>query len=223
MSASRISSQPVLAVLIATRNRPQLLQRALNCVWSQSRLPDHLVVIDDARPGEIPLDHKSVDSASRRRGIHPILLRNQRTSGPAGAWNSGLDQLYRRYESDPSHVFVAILDDDDEWDSDHLAVCWDQAVGRSLHMVVSGITRIDPRHPTGIRHAIPDGLGSDRLLATGQHIQGSNLFVRLDKLLDAGLFSEELPSCTDRDLCLKLRKPRRTISGNLSTCPHKHS
>ena len=206
MSASRISSQPVLAVLIATRNRPQLLQRALNCVWSQSRLPDHLVVIDDARPGEISLDHRSVDSASRRRGIHPILLRNQRTSGPAGAWNSGLDQLYRRYESDPSHVFVAILDDDDEWDSDHLAVCWDQAVGRSLHMVVSGITRIDPRHPTGIRHAIPDGLDSDRLLATGQHIQGSNLFVRLDKLLDAGLFSEELPSCTDRDLCLKLEE-----------------
>ena len=36
------------------------------------------------------------------------------------------------------------------------------------------------------------------------HIQGSNLFVRLRKLLEAGGFDEALASTTDRDICIRL-------------------
>ena len=35
-------------------------------------------------------------------------------------------------------------------------------------------------------------------------IQGSNLVCRLNVLLEAGLFDESLPSCTDRDLCIRI-------------------
>ena len=35
-------------------------------------------------------------------------------------------------------------------------------------------------------------------------IQGSNLVCRLSVLLEAGLFDESLPSCTDRDLCIRI-------------------
>ena len=36
------------------------------------------------------------------------------------------------------------------------------------------------------------------------HIQGSNLFVLLRRLLEAGGFDESLTSTTDRDICIRL-------------------
>ena len=44
----------------------------------------------------------------------------------------------------------------------------------------------------------------DELLVRNPHIQGSNLFVRLRKLLEAGEFDEGLVSTTDRDVCIRL-------------------
>src|SRR5438477_8694013 len=41
-------------------------------------------------------------------------------------------------------------------------------------------------------------------LVGNPHIQGSNLFVRLNALLEAGAFDESLASTTDRDLCIRL-------------------
>ena len=38
-----------VAVLIATKNRPSLLkERALACVFNQSRSPNYLIVVDDS-------------------------------------------------------------------------------------------------------------------------------------------------------------------------------
>ena len=42
------------------------------------------------------------------------------------------------------------------------------------------------------------------LLVRNPHIQGSNLFVRLRRLLEAGGFDESLTSTTDRDICIRL-------------------
>ena len=42
------------------------------------------------------------------------------------------------------------------------------------------------------------------LLVRNSHIQGSNLFVRLRRLLEAGGFDESLTSTTDRDICIRL-------------------
>lgn len=40
-------------------------------------------------------------------------------------------------------------------------------------------------------------------LVGNPHVQGSNLFLRLGSLLEAGSFDEALQSCTDRDLCIR--------------------
>ncbi len=50
----------------------------------------------------------------------------------------------------------------------------------------------------------PSSLEVDDLLVRNPHIQGSNLFVRLRKLLEAGGFDEALTSTTDRDICIRL-------------------
>jgi glycosyltransferase involved in cell wall biosynthesis/SAM-dependent methyltransferase len=221
MEGIRRSGRPLLAVLIATRNRPQLLQRALRSAWGQTQKPDILVLVDDARGSELSPDF---DWVAHQAGIHHtefILLRNRRSKGAPGAWNTGLDELHRRYE-DPTTVFVAVLDDDDEWEPDHLHACSHRACESGLQMVVSGIIRFDEANPAGTTHVLPERLDPDELLAVGQHIQGSNLFVRLDKLLEAGLFSEELPSCTDRDLCLKLEELGDVRFGNTGLHTVRH-
>ena len=74
----------------------------------------------------------------------------------------------------------------------------------SLDMVAAGLAfhrslDSEPKllHP-------PDHLVVGDLLVRNTHIQGSNLFVRLSKLLEAGGFDEALASTTDRDICIRL-------------------
>ena len=213
---------PILATLISTRNRPELLNRALESVWNQTIKPNILVLIDDARKesGELSPDFDAINAVARQNGIEPILLSNRRSSGLSGACNTGLDELQRRHPAE--QIFVAVLDDDDTWKLNHLEVCLACARERDAHMVISGIIRFDDTHTAGHEHAIPDSLNVTALLTSGQHIQGSNLFLRLDKFLEAGMFSEDLNSCTDRDLCLKLEELGnvRVVSTGVHTVIH---
>ncbi|GIK54141.1 MAG: hypothetical protein BroJett014_31140 [Planctomycetota bacterium] len=206
-----VSGHAVVA-LIATRGRFDLLRaRGLPSILAQSRRPDRLVIVVDQTKEDFPEpDRKAMAKQIQDQcGDRPIVtvIRNRRTPArAAGAWNTGIDQLHR----DASIVrsadlwFVAVLDDDDAWAPDHIEACLDAAIARDLNMVASGLIRHadvdDPGHP----HSIPTRLDARDQFVKGQHIQGSNLFVRIDVMLMVGGFDEHLPSCTDRDLCIRL-------------------
>jgi len=100
-------------------------------------------------------------------------------------------------------VLVAILDDDDEWEPKHLADCTNAAISGPCDMVAASIVRITGTAPPRPQ-APPANLEAGLFLVGNPHIQGSNLFVRLSALLEAGTFDESLRSCTDRDLCIRL-------------------
>lgn len=193
---------PVLIALLATRRRHGRLTEALRSVAAQSRAPDLVIVVDDG-----PADEHDVTRACITEAALPpervVFLANRRTPGAAGAWNSGLDEALRRTR-DPSRAFVAILDDDDRWEHDHLRRCVDAACERGLDLVVAGLVRADDTHPEGRPQSLPARLDADDALTGNPHIQGSNLFVKLSVILEAGLFDEGLPSTTDRDLVVRL-------------------
>jgi hypothetical protein len=139
--------------------------------------------------------------------LRVTVMRNRRTPArAAGAWNTGVDQLHRDagIARSADLWFVAILDDDDAWIPTHIESCLEAAISRDLNMVASGLIRHESLDGPGHPHSIPDRLSAREQFIRGQHIQGSNLFVRLDMLLLAGVFDEHLPSCTDRDLCIRL-------------------
>lgn len=191
-----------VAVVIATRNRPGLLaQRSLTSIQRQTRCPDYLVVIDDSDASIRP-DNRNIVNDLRLHGCRIIYLTNSRTQGAAGAWNTGLDWL-RRHAGDPRSVLVAVLDDDDEWEPEHLAACAAAVVVGPCDMVASGIMRLTDSAPPRPQLP-PTDLDAGLFLIGNPHIQGSNLFVRLSALLAAGTFDESLKSCTDRDLCIRL-------------------
>ena len=100
--------------------------------------------------------------------------------------------------------FVAILDDDDAWAPTYLEQCENAAAEGRLDMVTAGIIYRKSSEHSGWPLAIPDRLEVGDLLVRNPHIQGSNLFVRLRKLLEAGSFDEALRSTTDRDICIRL-------------------
>lgn len=198
---TRNHEEPIrIAAVVATHNRPyDLANRCLRSIESQTRRPDYLVVVDDSDP-KFRRINKNVVTDFASRWTRTVCLGNYRTPGASGAWNTALAWLYR----DAKDVFVAILDDDDSWEPSYLEKCYEAAMSRDLDMVVAGIVRHDEENPDGRPQSIPDELNAEDFLVGNPHIQGSNLFVRLQTLLRAGGFDESFESTTDRDLCIRL-------------------
>lgn len=189
-----------VVVLIATKDRRGFLfERALPSVLRQTLPPSRIVVVDDSS------DEGSTEKIAQLSGLLGVpieLLHNRRTPGASGAWNSGLDHLARAY-ADPGSVFIAVLDDDDEWEPRHLEVCYERASATGANVVASAFLRIE--NGAAQRRTVPSPrIDTDEALVKNPGFQGSNVFIRLDVMLEAGCFDEALASCTDRDLCLRL-------------------
>ena len=191
---------PPIAAVIATHNRPLLLaNRSLPSISRQTRPPDLVVVVDDSDQKTKRINEEIV-ADFRSDGAKTIYLENCRTPGASGAWNTALSEL----QDIAPGVFVATLDDDDSWEPEYLELCEQAALKHDLDMVAAGIIRHETGDVYPERQSIPDRLNADSLLVRNPHIQGSNLFVRLRKLLEAGGFDEALTSTTDRDICIRL-------------------
>ena len=189
-----------IAVVIATYNRPELLaSRALPSVARQTRPPDYLIVVDDS-DGDFRRANARVVTGFNAGSVETRYIENCRTPGASGAWNTALAYLQA---TDPA-TFVAVLDDDDAWEPSYLEQCEKAASHQDLDMVAAGLIYRESRASSGLLLDSPPGLDSDELLVRNTHIQGSNLFVRLRKLLEAGGFDEALASTTDRDVCIRL-------------------
>ena len=192
-----------VAVLVATANRSRLLaSRALPSIESQTRTPWRVVVVDDSRADAAAQRTEQAVRTWQPAGVVVDFLRNRRTRGAAGAWNSGLDHLLRA-GGDPTRLHVAILDDDDRWEPNYLERCLALAESRRLDVVAAPFLRIEENAEP--RPVIPPpSIRSASFLVSNPGIQASNLVCRLSVLLEAGLFDESLPSCTDRDLCIRI-------------------
>jgi glycosyltransferase involved in cell wall biosynthesis len=121
-------------------------------------------------------------------------------AGVAAAWNRGLDELARLGGTD----HVALIDDDDEWDNDHLFTCETAArkMTPSAQVVISGLRivrdgREIPREPL-------TALRAEDFLAGNPGWQGSNTFIALDLLRSIGGFTTGLRSANDRDLAIRV-------------------
>lgn len=90
-----------VSAIIATRNRPELLRRAIDAIWNQDYEGEIeiVVVFDQCDPDE---------SLVREEGNRSLkVTTNVRSQGLAGGRNSGVDFA--------SGAWVAYCDDDDEW------------------------------------------------------------------------------------------------------------
>lgn len=185
-------------VIISVTRKELLLRVALPSVLMQTKLPDNVYLVSDTEDDILVSEAKELSS-----GRVPMkFLLNQREKNVSGAMNTALSEILAD-GYDPHTTFVATLDDDDWWEKDYLEACYNAAIP-DMDWVVPGIIRHESVSGEVKYLSIPDNLTEKAFLRGNPHVQGSNLFIRLSRILEAGGYDENLPSTTDRDICIRL-------------------
>jgi UDPglucose 6-dehydrogenase len=187
-------------VIIPTAQQDRLIHRAYESVKRQSLKPETVIIVYDKSEGFSEYLQEFV-SCLREAGVHIIC--NERSQNLSGAINTGLVYLHDFLNADDSD-FVAILDDDDYWDYRYLQNCITFSSDFDCDWVISGIIRHDSENLMGIKQTIPESVSQSDFYVGNPNIQGSNLFIRMNKIMGVGGFSEDLVSTTDRDICIRL-------------------
>ncbi|MHA1448413.1 MAG: glycosyltransferase family 2 protein [Candidatus Hodarchaeales archaeon] len=187
-------------VIIPTKNRPEKLHRALTSVTNQTRKPLTVYVISDCDYLYEKRTRQVVDEF--KNSITLVYSKNSRNPGLSGALNTGIYIIRKQEEN--QRIFLAFLDDDDWWDRNYLDRCLVKALETNTDWVISGIIRHDDNFPDGVKLPIPSRISRADFLVTNPNVQGSNLFVLYDRILEIGGFDEDLVCTTDRDICIRL-------------------
>lgn len=200
--------QARVAVITRTRDRPLLLQRALDSVLGQ-RFTDwtHVVVNDGGDPRLV-----SSALAPRRDRYRGRLTRidNPQSIGMEAASNVGMDAS--------SSEFVVIHDDDDSWHPDFLARCVafmdsdaKPRLGCDYGGVITHSARIDEEMLEGGVRIVSSGPFNTWMdavslsrLAAGNTFPPISFLFRRDVLDQVGRFREDLPVLGDWDFHLRV-------------------
>jgi glycosyltransferase involved in cell wall biosynthesis len=187
---------PAVSVVVPTRNRPELLRRAVAGILTQTYPgPVECLVVFDQSDPDLPWEPLP---AGRRL----VLCRNQRTPGLAGARNSGILAA--------TGELVAFCDDDDEWLPEKLT----RQVARLLATPAAAVAttgilvRYQDRTTTRLA---PTELVTHRQLLRSRltELHPSTVLARRRELLDdIGLVDEQLPGSYAEDYEWLLRAAR---------------
>ncbi|MEL6984512.1 MAG: glycosyltransferase family 2 protein [Actinomycetota bacterium] len=182
--------------MIATRDRPELLRRAIDGIVAQRHDADLeiIVVFDRSEPD------RSLETDGP--GLRLLVTSNDRSPGLAGARNSGIDKA--------SNTWIAFCDDDDEWLPGKLQAQFDaiDATPGALAACTGILIRYQdadtPRMPDRDRVGIDDFL-RDRMT----EVHPSSWLVHRETLVGRiGLVDEEIPGSYAEDYDLLLRTAR---------------
>lgn len=179
-----------LITIIPTLGR-HTLQRSLESISNQTKIPDQVLIVSNNK-----IEHRMYE------GLKLTYLQNNRTKTLSGAVNTALAYCLNQ-GLDPEQTYISILDDDDEWEPTYLQKCFDRAIERNVDQIITGIIRHTSKTESE-KLEIPGKIDPDIFLTKNPHIQGSNLFVKFSKILEAGSYDERLQSTTDRDICYRL-------------------
>jgi len=191
-------SRTKIAALIASRNRENLLcKRSVLSISKQSLQPDLIILVNDGQSFSV----KSTKTLERLCQMTDLkILENKQRKGVSAAWNHGIDYLLRNNFMG----FIAILDDDDEWDPDHLDLNLRVAETGNANVVISGL-RIH-----GQKRNLITKVTEHDFLVGNPGWQGSNTFIDFSLLVSVGGFTEELDSTNDRDLAIRVMRSTKS-------------
>ncbi len=179
-----------LAVVIPTYNRGRSIHRCLDSVYSQTRLPDEIIVVDDGST-----DGSTLDLKDQFPGIQVITQENQ---GVSAARNAGI----RCAESN----WIAFLDSDDVW------------INSKCEKQLEALRR-NPGHEICHTQEKWIYNGREKRIPKNYQKRGGWIFshclpvcaispsttiVSSELLNSVGLFDETLPACEDYDLWLRV-------------------
>jgi glycosyltransferase involved in cell wall biosynthesis len=193
--------------IITTKDRDNLFSNAINSAVAQSRELDELIVVSDSNDENFECEKVICQK------YNAVLIKNKYAHNYAGSLNTAIhgiisDRLFKAY--DFSDIYIAFLDDDDSWHENYIDEC-EKSIMHNEDFVISGINYCneDGTKTLSISQKIEIG----DFLKGNPHIQGSNTFIKFSTLLKSGMFDENMPSTTDRDLFVRvmLLNPSYTV------------
>lgn len=183
-------NHPVVTVYIPSRNRPELLRRAVDSCLTQSYPYLDIIVVDDASD---TVFQPQIDQCVRR-DPRIRLFRQPEQQGACAARNLAI--------SAATGEFITGLDDDDEFMPDRIAAfvsAWQQQPSASF--LCSGYVAIQQNHR--YRYARQRrAIELKQLLHA--NIVGNQIFTRTVSLRAIGGFDTQLPACQDYDAWIRL-------------------
>jgi len=190
-----LSGNLSVSVIIPTRDRPEMLAAALDSVFRQTRLPEEVVVVDDASP----VSYAGVlGRLATPSGVDLAYHRLERPQGGGAARNYGA----RRARG----AVLMFLDDDDTWlppkVENQLRILEERP---EVGLVYSGRQVVDERgkHLFTVTPQLEGRI--HKALLQRNHIGiTSAVAVRKDVFWKAGGFDPELPARQDYDLWLRV-------------------
>jgi glycosyltransferase involved in cell wall biosynthesis len=196
-----VSEQPDVDVVIATRDRPELLRRALDAVLAQryaGRI-DVTLVFDQSAP-DVGLAHQDGERSVR-------VVSNQRTPGLPGARNTGILA--------GTNPLVAFCDDDDVWLPHRLSAQAEVLAARpEVELVTTGIFVVTPGGVTPRVLERPTITHADLLRSRVLEAHPSTFLARRSAIVGGiGLVDETLPGGFAEDYEWLLRAARRAPVG----------
>ncbi len=181
---------PLVSVIIPTRNRRSLVLRAVDSVMRQDCGDLQILVIDDG----------STDgTAEALRGISSCQVIRRSQSGPAAARNAGIAAATGQY--------LAFLDSDDYWERHHLS-----ALLKAMEQPGVGLAYTPTRTVT-LEGEPLGGRRDRRKCHSGRIVEAlfchifihtSNVLCRTELVRQVEGFDESMPVCEDYHLWLRL-------------------
>lgn len=187
-----------IGVLITTSmgRIDDLFNKSLKSALKQTIQPDTIIVVDDNDDIALSRIIKRKIEDLNISYLHYLPNTHTKHMSGCGAWNTGLEFLKKK---NGKESYVAILDDDDEWNINYIKHCKSKLEKNPL-AVFAFLKRTDCEDASSFS---PNDLCIDKYLVGNPGVQGSNMFFRIDALESIGNFDESLPSCTDRDLMIR--------------------
>jgi glycosyltransferase involved in cell wall biosynthesis len=191
-TVTTVSARPLVSVIIPTRNRAALLERALDSIFSQWGLGTDFDV------EAIVVDDDSTDSTASVLAEFPQVrhLRLSTQQGASAARNAGIKASRGK--------FVCFLDDDDVWLPGRLRL---QIPVLERHPEAGAVYSQVFNTNTGKAFPSSSRAASGRIheaLLSGNFMCIHSVLIRREALDKAGYFDESLSSYEDWDLWLRL-------------------
>ncbi len=191
------SNSPLVSIIVRTKERPKLLKKALGSIVAQTYRPLEVILIND---GGTDLDTKELREILGDIELKYTYLKD--SIGRAGAGNVGIRNAEGKY--------IAFLDDDDEFFSEHIDVlvhCLEEldfkGAYTSCKMTVKYFNGITKKWSNKNELLIFGQPFSYELLLFENYIPLISVMFRRSALLEIGGFDEDLNKFEDWDLLIR--------------------
>jgi glycosyltransferase involved in cell wall biosynthesis len=186
----------LVSVVIPTKDRPEMLRRAVVSVIGQAYTPVELIVVDDgsADPAREAIGDLEAGDLERF-----VIRRHEKNQGGAAARNTGIREARGEY--------IAFLDDDDRWTPHKLTKQVEalQEAGEAAGVAFAGNRQLDSEGNTIDVH-LPrtDGDVSEPILHGNYIGSFSGMLMRRELSETVGLLDEQFPAWQDWEYFVRL-------------------